>query len=47
MTLAVDITDGCSFGDKARHELLPKKSKGNAVFAVHYMVKGVYPAVHY
>ena len=27
VTLAVDITDGCSLSNKARHEFLPKKSK--------------------
>ena len=44
MTLAADITDGCGLGDEARCELLPIKRR-NAVFVVHYMVKGVYPAV--
>ena len=45
MTLAVDISDGRGLSNEAHHELLPKKS-GSAVFAIHYTLKGVYPAVH-
>ena len=45
MALAVDITDGHGLSNEAHHQLLSKKS--NAVFAVHYMVKGIYLAAHY
>ena len=42
MTLAVDITDGCGLSNEVHRELLLKK--GNPVFAIHYMVKGIYSA---
>ena len=45
MTLPINITDGRSLSNKAHCELLSKKSKGYAVFPIHYTVKGVYPAV--
>ena len=42
MTLAIDITDGRSLSNEARHELLPNKNKViNAVLAIHYIVKAV------
>ena len=50
MTLTIDIIDGRGLSNEA-HQFLPKKSKVNAVFAIHYMVKGIYistyVAVHY
>ena len=33
--------------NEACHELLPKKTKGNAVFAVHFTVGGVLPVAKY
>ena len=39
--LAINITDGHGLSNKAHRELLSKKSKGNAVFAVHFAVKGI------
>ena len=42
MTHAIDITDGCVFGNKSlRCELLPKLIEGNAVFAIHLTVKDI------
>ena len=42
MALVIDITDGCGLSNKIRHELL---SKNNAVFAIHFIVNAVLPAV--
>ena len=39
MTFAVDITDGRSLSNESTSD---KEEQSNAVFAVHYTVKGVY-----
>ena len=38
MALAIDITDGRSLSNEARHELLLKKEQGNAVLAFLFAV---------
>ena len=47
MTFAINITDGRGLSNEVRCELLPKKSKVMVLFAIHYTVKSIYPAVHY
>ena len=48
MSLAIDITDGRGLNNEAHHYLMLKKSYvHNAVFAIHFSVKGLLPAVHY
>ena len=39
MVLATDTIDGRDLSNEVGCELLPKKSKSNAVFAVHHTVK--------
>ena len=41
MALAIDIIYGLGLSNKVCHELLPKEGQENAVFAVHYTVKGI------
>ena len=42
MAIAIDTIDGWGLSNKACRELLAKKSKGNAVFAIHFTVNQLY-----
>ncbi len=40
MVLAIDTIDGQGLSNEVHHELLSKEEQSDAVFAVHFTVKG-------
>ena len=46
MALTIDTDDGRGLSNEA-HCVTSKEDQGNAVFAIHYMVKAILPVVHY
>ena len=40
LILAINITDAHGISNEVCHEFLPKKT-GNAIFSIHFIVKGI------